>query len=78
MLSMGSCACRLLHIPRAAGLRRVVLRAGIASTQEPDLRSLPGLSAGASTSAAGTSTLLADWGVILLGLPRGITIVTLP
>jgi hypothetical protein len=56
-------------------LRRVVRRAGIASTQEPALRHLPGLAGGAGTSATGASTRVEARGDILLALPRGITIV---
>jgi hypothetical protein len=52
-------------------LRRVVHRAGIASTQEPALRRLPGLAGGAGTSA---STRVEARGDILLALPGGITI----
>jgi hypothetical protein len=52
-----------------------VHRAGIASTQEPALRSLPGLAGGAGTSATGASTWVEARGDILLALPRGITIV---
>jgi hypothetical protein len=55
-------------------LRRVVHRAGIASTQEPALRRLPGLSGGAGTSATGASTRVEACGDILLALPGGITI----
>jgi hypothetical protein len=43
-------------------LRRVVHRAGIASTQEPALCSLPGLAGGAGTSALGASMLVEDRG----------------
>jgi hypothetical protein len=56
-------------------LRRVVHRAGIASTQEPALRRLPGLARGAGTSATGASTRDEARGDLLLALPRGITIV---
>jgi hypothetical protein len=68
-----------LHIPRCAMtskgiLRRVVHRAGIASTQEPALRRLPGLVRGAGISALGASTQVEACGDILLVLPRGITI----
>jgi hypothetical protein len=55
-------------------LRRVVHRAGIASTQEPTLRRLPGLAGGAGTSAKGASTRIETHGDILLALPGGITI----
>jgi hypothetical protein len=53
-------------------LARVVHREGIASTQEPDLRRLPGLAGGAGTSA---STRVETRRDILLALPRGIPIV---
>jgi hypothetical protein len=55
-------------------LRRVVHRAGIASTLEPPLRRLPGLAEGASTSADGASIRVEARGDILLALPQGITI----
>jgi hypothetical protein len=55
-------------------LRRVVHRAGIASTQEPALRRLPGLARGAGISASGASTRVEARGDILLALPGGITI----
>jgi hypothetical protein len=51
-----------------------VHRAGIASTQEPALRRLPGLAGGTGTSATGASTRVEARGYILLALPRGITI----
>jgi hypothetical protein len=56
-------------------LRCVVHRAGIASTQKPALRRLPGLAGGAGTSSTGASTRVEARGDILLALPRGITIV---
>jgi hypothetical protein len=56
-------------------LRRVVHRAGIASTQELALRRLPGLAEDAGTSATGASTRVKARGDSLLALPRGITIV---
>jgi hypothetical protein len=55
-------------------LCRVVHWAGIASTQEPALRRLPGLAGGAGTSATGASTRVEARGDILLALPGGITI----
>jgi hypothetical protein len=55
-------------------LRRVVHRAGTASTQEPALRRLPGLAGGARISASGASTLVEAQGDILPVLPGGITI----
>jgi hypothetical protein len=55
-------------------LRRVVHRAGIASTQELALRGLPELTGGAGTSPSGASTWVEARGDILLILPRGITI----
>jgi hypothetical protein len=55
-------------------LRRVVLRAGIAFTQEPAVRRLPGLAEGAGTSATGASTHIEAREDILLALPGGITI----
>jgi hypothetical protein len=58
-------------------LRHVVHRAGIASTQEPALRRLPGLARGAGTSATGASTRVEARGDILLALPGGITIVNI-
>jgi hypothetical protein len=55
-------------------LRRVVHRAGIASTQEPALRRLFRLAGGAGTSATGASTRVEARGDLLLALPGGITI----
>jgi hypothetical protein len=55
-------------------LRRVVHRAGIASTQEPALRRLRGIAVGAGTSATGASTRVEARGDILLALPGGVTI----
>jgi hypothetical protein len=51
-----------------------VHRAGIASTQEPALRRLPGLAGGAGTSATGASTRVEAPGDILLALSGGITV----
>jgi hypothetical protein len=56
-------------------LRRVVHRAGIASTLEPSLRRLPGLAEGAGISATGASTRVGARGDIFLALPGHITIV---
>jgi hypothetical protein len=55
-------------------LRLVVHRAGIASTQEPDLRRLPGLPGGAGTSALWAPAPVEARGDILLALPGGVTI----
>jgi hypothetical protein len=55
-------------------LRRVVHRAGIASTQEPTLSRLPGLARGAGISTSSASTRMEARGDILLALPGGITI----
>jgi hypothetical protein len=55
-------------------MRRVVHRAGIASTQEPALRRLPGLAVGADISALGASIRVEARGDILLVLLGGITI----
>jgi hypothetical protein len=55
-------------------LRRVVHRAGIASTLEPPLRRLPGLAAGAGIAADGSPLRPEARGDILLALPRGITV----
>jgi hypothetical protein len=55
-------------------LRRTVHRAGIASTLEPPLRRLPGLAAGAGTSADGSATRPEARGDILTALPQGISI----
>jgi hypothetical protein len=55
-------------------LRRAVHRAGIASTLEPPLRRLPGLAAGAGTSADGSATHPEARGDILMALPQGIFI----
>jgi hypothetical protein len=54
-------------------LHRVLHRAGIAFTQEPALRRLPGLAGGAGNSASGASTRVEVQGDILLALPGGIT-----
>jgi hypothetical protein len=56
-------------------LRRVVLRAGIASTLEPPLRRLPGLLEGPGTSADGSACRPEARGDILLATPQGIAIV---
>jgi hypothetical protein len=66
---------KLCHDILKGILRRVVHRVGIASTQEPALRHIPGLAGGAGTSASGSSNRVEARGVILLALPRGITIV---
>jgi hypothetical protein len=55
-------------------LRRAVHRAGIASTLEPTLRQLPGLPAGAGTSAEGSAIRPEAREDILLALPQGISI----
>jgi hypothetical protein len=55
-------------------LRRALHRAGIASTLEPPLRRLPGLAAGAGTSAEGLAICPEARGDILLALPQGISI----
>jgi hypothetical protein len=56
-------------------LRCVAHRAGIASTQEPALRRLPGLAGGAGTSATGASTRVEARGDIHLALLGDIPIV---
>jgi hypothetical protein len=55
-------------------LRRAVHWAGIASTLKPALRRLPGLAAGASTSADGSSIQVEARGDVLLAMPQGIAI----
>jgi hypothetical protein len=55
-------------------LRRAVHRAGIASTLEPALRRLPGLAAGAGTSADGSPIRVEARGDVLLAMPQGIAI----
>jgi hypothetical protein len=55
-------------------LRRAGHRAGIASTLEPPLRRLPGLAAGAGTSAESSAIRQEAQGDILLALPQGISI----
>jgi hypothetical protein len=54
-------------------LRLVVHRVGIASTQEPNLRRLPGLPGGADTSALWAPAPFEARGDILLALPGGVT-----
>jgi hypothetical protein len=53
--------------------RRDVHRAGIASTQERDLRRLPSLAGGAGISASGASTRVEAPGGFLLALPGSIS-----
>jgi hypothetical protein len=53
-------------------LRHVVHRAGIASTQEPALRRLPGLAGGLAPLPTGASKRVEARGDILLALPGGI------
>jgi hypothetical protein len=55
-------------------LRRIKHRVCIASTQDPALCRLPGLTGGADTSVLSTSTRVEARTDILLVLPRGITI----
>jgi hypothetical protein len=55
-------------------LRRVVHRAGIASTLDPSPRRLPGLVEGPGISATSASTRVGAQGDILLALPGSITI----
>jgi hypothetical protein len=55
-------------------LRRAVHRACIASTLEPGLRRLPGLAAGAGTSADRSPIRVEARGDVLLAMPQGITI----
>jgi hypothetical protein len=55
-------------------LRRAVHRAGIASSLEPPLRRLPGLTAGAGASADGSAIRPEARGDILMPLPQGISI----
>jgi hypothetical protein len=55
-------------------LRRAVHRAGIASTLEPPLRRVPGLAAGAGSSADGSAIRPEARGDILMALPKGIPI----
>jgi hypothetical protein len=55
-------------------LRRAVHGAAIASTLEPPLRQLPGLPAGAGTSADGSAFRPEARGDILMALPQGISI----
>jgi hypothetical protein len=55
-------------------LRRVVHRAGVASTLEPPLRRLPGLEAGATATGEGFSRLGAR-GDVLVALESGMTVV---
>jgi hypothetical protein len=55
-------------------LRRAVHRAGIASTLEPALRRLPGLTDGPGTSADGSPSRPGARGDILMAMPQGIAI----
>jgi hypothetical protein len=55
-------------------LRRAVHRAGIASTLEPPLRRLPGLTTGAGASADGSAIRPEARGDIFMTLPQGISI----
>jgi hypothetical protein len=55
-------------------LRRAVHRAGIASTLEPALSRLPGLAAGAGTSADRSPIRVEARGDVLLAMPQGIAI----
>jgi hypothetical protein len=55
-------------------LRRAVHRAGIASTLGPALHRLPGLAAGAGTSADGSPIRVEARGNVLLAMPQGIAI----
>jgi hypothetical protein len=55
-------------------LRRAVHRAGIASTLDPPLRRLPGLTAGTGASAAGSAIRPEAWGDIVMAIPQGISI----
>jgi hypothetical protein len=55
-------------------LRRAVHWAGIASTLEPAFRHLPGLAAGAGTSADGSPIRVEADGDVLLTMPQGIAI----
>jgi hypothetical protein len=55
-------------------LRHAVYRAIIASALEPALRGLPGLAAGAGTSADGSPVRVEARGNVLLPMPQGIAI----
>jgi hypothetical protein len=55
-------------------LCRAVHRAGIVSTLEPTLRRLPGLAAGAGTSADGSPIRVEARGDVLLAMPQGFAI----
>jgi hypothetical protein len=63
----------LRHILRRI-LRRAMYRAGIASTLEPPLRRLPGLAAGAVTSADGSAIRPEARGDVLMALPQAISV----
>jgi hypothetical protein len=67
------CPDHVIHDILKGIWRRVVHRAGIASTLEHPLCRLPGLAEGGSTSADGASRVGVP-GDILLALPQGITI----
>jgi hypothetical protein len=55
-------------------LKWILHRAGIAPALEPDLHSLPGLTAGEGTSAHGSAIRVGARGDVLLAMPQGISI----